>query len=70
METSHQRGVLAEVFRQIHPGHMIIRGHQRTDRADGIIGRAIVDQNDLILIPLQLSHRCFDFVHHTADRFR
>ena len=68
VEACHQRGMLPEVFGQIHPRHMIIRGHQRADRADGIIGRAIVDQNDLIVILRHRLHSGGDLRHHLPHR--
>ena len=68
VEACHQRSMLPEVFGQIHPGHMIIRGHQRTDCADGIIGRAIVDQNDLIVILRHRLHGGGDLRHHLPHR--
>ena len=42
VETSHQRGVLAEVFRQIDAHDMAVRRHKAADRAEGIIRRAVV----------------------------
>ena len=70
MKSRHQCRMLSKISRQIYPLDPFILAAQLADFSKGIVRRAIVDQNDLILIPLQLPHRCFDFVHHTADRFR
>ena len=70
MKSRHQCCVLSEIPRQVHSPDALIPAAQLADFPKCIIRRAIVDQNDLMIIPLQLPHRCFDFVHHTADRFR
>ena len=68
VETRHQRGMLAEVFRQIHAQHMGVRRHQAADGANGIIRRAVIDEDDLVVILGHRLHCGGNFRHHAAHR--
>ena len=68
VKARHQRRMLAEVFRQIDAHDMAVRRHKAADRAEGIIRRAVVHQNDLVVILRQGLHGGGDLRHHTPHR--
>ena len=68
VEACHQRGVLAEVFRQVHALHMGVRRHQLADGSDRIIGRTVVDQHDLVVVLGHRLHRCGQLLMHRRQR--
>ena len=68
VEARHQRRMLAEIARQVDALDMRVGRDQAADRAQGVVGRAIVDKDDLIVILRQRFHFGRDLGHDLRER--
>ena len=67
-EPRHEGRVLAEVFCKVHGGDVFVGlGHLPQD-AERVVGGAVIDQDQLIVVARHCLHRGFELVRDAADR--
>ncbi len=64
----HQCGMLPEIHGQRDPADIVMGCAERPDHLNRTVGRTVINQNDLILIPTKLRHRPADLFHHMGQR--
>ena len=67
MEARHDRGMLTEVAREVDAEHLGILAAKRLDTAHHVVGRAVVDKDDLIIIAAVSGHGIDDLLDNDRN---